>query len=103
MQLSALVFPAPFGPISANSSPRSTANVTSLSTTSPPKRSVRCSTSSSTIPSPAAAILFDIAVAAARAHADLAEVEFLDVRMIAQPRAVAVEHDAAVLQYVSVI
>ena len=38
MQLSTLVLPAPFGPISANSSPASTANDTPSSTVRPPKR-----------------------------------------------------------------
>ena len=42
MQLSTLVLPAPFGPISANSSPGSTAKDTSSSTVKPPKRRLRC-------------------------------------------------------------
>src|SRR6266704_3625531 len=102
MQLSTLVLPAPLGPISANSSPAATANDTSSITTRPPNRSVRRSTTSLAIPPPAAAVLFDGAVAPART-ARLPEIEFLDVRMAAQPRAAAVEHDAAVLQHVAVI
>src|SRR5262245_48660389 len=103
MQLKALVLPAPLGPISANSSAGSTANDRPSSTVSPPKRRLRSATSSSAIPPPAAAVLLDVAVAAACAAARLAQVEFLDVGMIAETRAVAVEHDAAVLQHVAVV
>src|SRR5258708_7210145 len=72
------------------------------STVSPPNLRLRASISSSAIPSPAAAILLDLAIAAALA-ARLAEIEFLDVLVAAKPGAVAVEHDAAVLQHVAVI
>src|SRR5262245_34541548 len=102
MQLSTLVLPAPFGPISANSSPASTANETESRTVSPPKRSVRRSSASSAIPSPAAAVLLDVAIAPALA-ADLAEIELLDVGMTAQPLGAAVEHDAAVLHDVGMV
>src|SRR5215467_9492092 len=98
MQLRTLVLPAPLGPISANSSPASTASETPSSTVRPPKRSVSASISSSAIPSPAAAILLDVAVAAAlaaRFPTLAAEVEFLDVGMAAQAFCAAVEHDAA--------
>src|SRR5215218_1118303 len=98
MQLSTLVLPAPFGPISANSSPALTLNDTSSSTVSPPKRSVRCAISSSAIPSPAAAVLFDLAIAAA-ALAGLAEIKLLHVFMVAQPFGGAVKHDPAVLHH----
>src|SRR5512145_429931 len=98
MQLKALVLPAPLGPMRANSSAGSTANDRSSRTVRPPKRRPRFSTSSSAIPPPAAAVLLDLAVAAARAAADLAEVELLDVGVAAQARAVAVQDDAAVLQ-----
>src|SRR5215813_11002208 len=102
MQLSTLVLPAPFGPISARSSPSSAANDTSSSTVSPPNRRVRASTASSAIPPPAPAILLDVAVALARATS-LPEIEFLDVGMTAQPLGGAVEHDAAVLHHVTVV
>src|SRR3954453_1018005 len=102
MQLSTLVLPAPFGPINANSSPALTLNDTSSSTVSPPKRSVRCSISSSAIPSPAAAVLLDLAVAPP-ALAGLAQVKFLYVLMTAQPLRAAVEHDAAVLHDIAVV
>src|SRR5262245_33595845 len=105
-QLSTLVLPAPFGPIRANSSPASTASDTPSSTTSPPKRSVRRSMASSAIPSPAAAILLDVAVApplAALPAALAAEIEFLDVGMAAQALRRSVEHDAAVLHHVAVV
>src|SRR5262245_57509418 len=101
-QLSTLVLPAPLGPISANSSPVSTAIETPAGTRTPPKASERRSISSSAIPSPAAAVLLDLAVAAALA-AFAAEVEFLDVGMAAQPLGGAVEHDAAVLHHVAVV
>src|SRR6266545_4229446 len=102
MQLSTLVLPAPFGPISANSSPGRTANDTSSSTVSPPKRRLSEATASSAIPSPAAPILLHVAIAAAAA-CRLAEVEFLDVGVGAQPLGAAVEHDAAVLHHVAVV
>src|SRR5216684_1850661 len=101
-QLSTLVLPAPFGPINANSSPAATASETPSSTVRPPKRRVRRSIASSAIPSPAAAILLDVAVAAVRA-ADATEIELLDVGMTAQPLGAAVEHDAAVLHHVAVV
>src|SRR4051812_6307896 len=106
MQLSTLVLPAPFGPIRANSSPASTASDTESSTARPPKRNDSRSSASSAIPSPAAAVLLDVAVAAARAGdfaGYLAEIEFLDVGMIAQALGAAVEHDAAVLHHVGVV
>src|SRR5262245_34987585 len=102
MQLSTLVLPAPFGPISANSSPAFTANETSSSTLRPPKRSVRRSMASSAIPPPAPAVLLASTITSARAS-HLAKIEFLDVGMAAQPFAVAVEHHAAVLHYVAVV
>src|SRR4030095_8169882 len=101
-QLSTLVLPAPFGPISANSSPASTASETPSSTVSPPKRSARRSMARSAIPSPAAAVLLDVAVALALA-AGAAEIEFLDVGMAAQALGSAVEYDAAVLHHVAVV
>src|SRR5262245_56511506 len=102
MQLSTLVLPAPFGPIRANSSPAATANETSSSTVRPPNRKVRRSTASSAIPSPTAPVLLHVAVAAALT-CRLAEVEFLDVRVVAQPLGAAVQHHTAVLQHVAVV
>src|SRR6516165_10659877 len=102
MQLSTLVLPDPFGPISANSSPRSTKKETSSSTTRPPNRRLRCSTASSAIPPPRPAILLDLAIGAPPATR-LTEVKFLYVLMTPQALAVAIEHDAAVLHHVCVI
>src|SRR6187402_3591062 len=102
MQLSALVLPAPLGPMSANSSPAATENDTSSSTVRPPKRRHKCATSSSAIPPPRPAILLDGPVRAALA-AGLAEVEFLHVLMALEPLAVAVEHDAAVLHHIGMV
>src|SRR5690242_1706206 len=99
MQLSALVLPAPFGPISASSSDGSTRSDTSSSTVRPPKRRLSPSMSSSAIPSPAAPVLLDVPVAAPVAAALLSQIELLHVRMIAQARGIAVEHDASVLQH----
>src|SRR5262249_18970779 len=101
-QLSTLVLPAPFGPISASSSPAATASETRSSTVRPPKRRVRPSISSSAIPSPAAAILLDVAIASSLA-ALAAEIEFLHVRMLAQALSGAVKHDAAVFHDIAVI
>src|SRR5215468_4900360 len=101
-QLSTLVLPAPFGPISANSSPGSTLSETRSSTVSPPKRSVRPSIASSAIPSPAAAILLHVAIAPALLSTGAAEIEFLDVGVAAQALCRAVEHDAAALHHVAV-
>src|SRR6516225_1655139 len=101
-QLSTLVLPAPFGPISANSSPAATASETRSSTVRPPKRSVRPSISSSAIPSPAAAILLDVAIASSLA-ALAAEIEFLHVGVLAQAVSRAVEHDAAVFHDIAVV
>src|SRR5262249_49100155 len=102
MQLSTLVLPAPFGPISATSSPFCAANETRSSTTSPPNLRVSASTASSAIPPPASAILLDVAIALARAG-PLAEIEFLDVAVPAQPLGVAVEHDATILHHVAMV
>src|SRR4051812_39603050 len=101
-QLRTLVLPAPFGPISANSSPPATLRETSSSTRSPPKRSERCSIASSAIPPPASTVLLDGTVASALA-AGMAEIEFLDVRMITQARGVTVQHDAAVFHDVTIV
>src|SRR6185295_917586 len=102
MQFKALVLPAPLGPMSAKSSPASTANDTPSSTVRPPKRRSRFSTSSSAIPPPASAVLLDVAIAPALA-ARLAEIEFLDIGVVGEPRLVAVEDDATVLQNVAVV
>src|SRR5262245_12600901 len=102
-QLSTLVLPAPFGPISASSSPAATASETRSSTVRPPKRSVRPSIASSAIPSPAAAILLDVAVAPALLSTGAAEIELLNVGVAAQPLCRAVEHDAPALHHVAVV
>src|SRR5262245_65449612 len=101
-QLSTLVLPAPFGPLAAPAAPAATVIERPPSTVSPPKRSERRSMASSAIPSPAAAVLLDVAVALALA-AGAAEIEFLDVGMAAQALGGAVEHDAAVLHHVAVV
>src|SRR6187549_354288 len=95
MQLSALVLPAPFGPISANNWPGSTAKEIPSSTMSPPNLRLRFSTVSSAIPSPRTAVLLDLPVGTA-ARTALPEVELLDVLMAGEPCAVAVEDDSAV-------
>src|SRR5262245_18685230 len=102
-QLKALVLPAPLGPMSANSSAGCTANDRSSSTARPPKSKDRLSTSSSAIPPPAAPVLLHVTAAASRPAAALPEIELLDIGMVAQARAVAVEHDTAVLHDVAVV
>src|SRR3972149_6382099 len=102
MQLSTLVLPAPFGPISASNSPGSTANETLSSTVRPPKRRLRVSTARSAIPPPRPAILLDVAIGPALA-AGLPEIELLHVLMALEPLAVAVKHDAAVLHDIGVV
>src|SRR5438874_5975902 len=101
MQLSTLVLPAPFGPMSASSSPVSSANETPSSTLRPPKARCSSRSSSSAIPAAAPAVLLHLAVAAPRAAA--AEIELRDVGMRTQPLGSAVEHHAAVLHHVAVV
>src|SRR6516225_6168413 len=103
MQLNALVLPAPLGPIRANSSAEPTLNDRCSNTVRPPKRRLRSSTSSSAIPPPAATVLLHLPIAAARAAAGAAHVEFLDIGMALQPGRIAVEHGATVLQHVGVV
>jgi len=43
MELNSVVLPAPFGPMSANTSPRFTSKDTSSTATRPPNRFVTCS------------------------------------------------------------
>src|ERR1700754_1314288 len=101
MQFRTLVLPAPFGPISANSSAFSTAKETPSSTVSPPKRSESFSISSSAIPSPASAILLHIAIGTPFTRA--AEIEFLNVGMVFKPLRVAIEDHAAVFQHIAAV
>src|SRR5687768_5639693 len=101
MQLRIEVLPAPLGPIRARSSPARASNETSRSTSSPPKDRETPERPRSAIPPAAAAVLLDVAVAAAPAGA--AEVELLDVLVRAQPLGRAVQHDAAVLEYVGMV
>ena len=44
MRLKTVVLPAPFGPISVNTSPRRTSKLTSSTARTPPKRTPRCAT-----------------------------------------------------------
>src|SRR3990172_2142387 len=102
MQLSTLVFPAPFGPIRANSSPASAAREIPSSTRRPPKRKFREIISSSAIPPPTAAILLDGPIAPTVVTGRLPEIEFLDVAVGAQPRSVAVEYNAAIFEHIAI-
>src|SRR5688572_32124990 len=102
MQFSTDVLPAPFGPMSASSSPRRAWNDTSCRTASPPNdREMFCSWSSA-IPAPAAAVLLHVAVAAALPGAG-AQVELADVLVRAQPLGRAVKDDAPVFHHVAVV
>src|SRR5438067_418132 len=101
MQFSTLVLPAPLGPMSASSSPVSSANEMPSSTCRPPKARRTSRSSSSAIPPPAATVLLDVTIAAPRTGA--AEIELGDVRVRAQPLRRAVEDHAAVLHHVAII
>src|ERR1700730_6200366 len=101
-QLSTLVLPAPFGPISANNCAFSTVSEISSSTVRPPNRSVRRSISSSAIPSPPAAILLDVAVAAPFSALS-SEIKFLIALMLAQPFRAAIKHDFSIFHHVAII
>src|SRR5205809_7798872 len=101
MQLSTLVLPAPFGPIRASSSPGRVSKEMPSSTFSPPKESDTPASLSSAIPAAAAAVLLDLAVAAALVTA--AEVELTHVLVRPQPFGRAVEDDAAVFHHVAVV
>src|SRR5687768_14173066 len=102
MQFSTEVLPAPFGPISARSTPLLAWNDTSCRTASPPNDRETFSNSSSAIPTPATAVLLHVAVAAALPAAG-AQVELADVLVRAQPLRRAVEDDAPVLHHVPVV
>src|SRR5262245_36255755 len=104
-QFSTEVLPAPFGPISANSSPGCAANDTPSRTCSPPKASETPSIRNAgrlSIPAAAPAVLLDVAIAAA-ALAAAPEIELADILVTAQPLRRAVEDDAAVLDHVAVV
>src|SRR5947207_2507660 len=107
MQFSTEVLPAPFGPMSASSSPSCASKETSRSTCRPPKASdTELSASAaipSAIPSPAAAVLLDVAITPARGAVARTQVELADVLVRAQALGRAVEHHAAVLHHVAVV
>src|SRR5690242_4623091 len=102
MQLSTLVLPAPFGPISAMSSPDATSKEIPSSTVRPPKRRLKSSMRSSAIPSPRPPVLLHVAIGTALALC-LSEVELLHVAVAFQSFAVAVEHDASVLHDIGIV
>src|ERR1700728_2955898 len=103
MQLRTLVLPAPFGPISANSSARSTLNDTSVSTARPPNRSDRCSIASSAIPALRSRLVPQRAVAAPLLAARLAKIGLLNLSTAAQVRSGALQNDAPSFKHVGVI
>src|SRR5690349_23950668 len=101
MQFSTLVLPAPFGPISASSSPACAANEMPSSTFSPPKARCSARSSSSAITASRAAVLLHFAIAAARRGT--AEIKLDHVGVRAQPLRRAVEDDAAVLHHIAIV
>src|SRR5580700_7773365 len=103
MQLSTLVLPAPFGPISASSSPASTWSDTSLSTARPPKRSERFSTASSGIRPLLCGRLPQRPIGTAFVAARLTQIGFLNLTPAAQFGGGAFEYDAAGFQHVAVV
>src|SRR6516225_2808739 len=101
-QLSTLVLPAPFGPISASSSPASTWSDTSVRTASPPNRKDSCSTESSTIGA-LRRPLSQRPVAPAFLATGLTEIGLLNLAPPAQLGGRAFQYDAPVLEDVAVI
>src|SRR3990167_8350215 len=103
MQLTTRVFPAPFGPIRASSSPALAAREMRSSTRRPPNRKFSELTSSSAIPPPTAAILLDGPIAPTVATRRLPEIEFLDVAVGAQSLSIAIEHNAAIFEHIAIV
>src|SRR5690349_4736291 len=103
MQLSTLVLPAPLGPIRASSSAGATLSEIPSRTVSPPKARCKSSMASSAIPPPIAAVLLDLAIAAALSGGGSPEVELGDVGVLGEPGGAAVEHDAAIFQDIAVV
>src|SRR3954466_12357744 len=101
MQFSTLVLPAPFGPMSASSSPASTVNDTPSRTFRPPKARWSARSSSSAIPASRAAVLLDVAIAAARTRA--AEIELGHIGVRAEALRCAVEHHPPVLHHIAIV
>src|SRR3954464_11132677 len=101
MQFSTLVLPAPFGPMSASSSPASTVNDTPSRTFRPPKARWSARSSSSAIPASRAAVLLDLAIAAARARA--AEIELGNIGVRAQALRCAVEHHPSLIRHITIV
>src|SRR6185369_7949761 len=103
MQFSTEVFPAPLGPIRHSNSPARVSKETFCSTCRPPKaRPTPERRSCSAIPAAAAPVLLYVLVAASLPVAGT-QVELLNVLVAAQPLGGAVEHDAAVLDHVSIV
>src|SRR5262245_57129409 len=107
MQFSTEVLPAPFGPMRHRSSPARVSKDTPLSTCRPPKASpTSASRSCSAIPAPATPVLLHISVAAPAFSFDSRagpEVELPNVLVREQLLRRAIQHDAAVLDYVGVV
>src|SRR5256885_17054047 len=101
MQFSTLVLPAPFGPMRASSSPASTVNDTPSRTFRPPNARWSARSSSSAIPASRAAVLLDLAIAAARARA--AEIELGDIGVRAPAPRWAVGHHPAGFPHITLI
>src|SRR6266545_1301881 len=112
--LSSVVLPAPFGPITEVISPAFTSRLTAETAWTPPKdfetsRISICALmeprrgARSREPPLAALVVLDVAVALALADAREPEVELLDVLVLADGRAVAVEHDPAGFHDVGVL
>ena len=102
MQLSTLVLPAPFGPISANNSPAATDERHVVEHGQPAEAQttdrsiVELSHTTSAMRRYCLTSRYE-----RRSPAGLAKIELLDVLVAREPLAVAVEHDAAVLHHIA--
>src|SRR6059036_3265642 len=109
--LSSVVLPAPLGPMTDRISPRRTSRLTRITAWTPPKALETSLISSweliprnlSRQPPLPAPVVLHVAVALALAHAGEPQVELLDVLVVADGLAVAVEDHAPVLHDVDVL
>src|SRR6266545_7085335 len=107
--LSSVVLPAPLGPMTETRSPWVTSRLTRLTACTPPNALDTSRISSSALigrsrePAFPPAVVFDVAVALALPDSAEAQVELLDVLVLADRLGVAVQHDAARLHHVGVL
>src|SRR5947207_1883800 len=110
-----VVLPAPFGPITEKTWPCATSRLTRVTAWTPPKAFETSRISSCALiwaappsevscePPLAAAVVLDVAVALSLADPREAEIELLDVLVLADRLRVALQHDPPVLHHVAVL